>query len=64
MSNSEIRLAIPAGKVRSYSFDSDTTEKTLDMLGVGYTQKAVQDMKDRKNYADVAWFKYEERDAK
>ncbi|MFQ9394847.1 MAG: hypothetical protein ACLR2E_13395 [Lachnospiraceae bacterium] len=25
---------------------------------------AVQDMKDRKNYADVAWFKYEERDAK
>lgn len=46
MSNSEIRLAIPAGKVRSYSFDSDTTEKTLDMLGVGYTQKAVQDMKD------------------
>lgn len=27
MSNSEIRLAIPAEKVRSYSMDSDTTEK-------------------------------------
>ena len=46
MSNSEIRLAIPAEKVRSYVMDSDTTEKTLDMLGVGYTQKAVQDMKE------------------
>lgn len=27
MSNSEIRLAIPAEKVRSYVMDSDTTEK-------------------------------------
>lgn len=46
MKNSEIRSTIPAKMVRAYSFDSDTTEKTLDMLGVGYTKKAVQDMKD------------------
>ena len=46
MSITPIRLTIPADKVRSYSMDSDTTEKTLDMLGVGFSSKAAQDMKD------------------
>lgn len=40
----EIRSYIPAAKVRSFAWDSKTTEQTLDKLGIGFEKSALKDM--------------------
>lgn len=42
--------SIPGGKVRSYAIDSKTTEQTLRMLGINYSQDA---MAEFRHYAKV-----------
>lgn len=44
MSN-EIKLAIPAGKVKAYTMDSKTTEKTLDALGIHSDKRAFDEFR-------------------
>ena len=44
MKQTEIRSHIPALKVRSYAMDSETTKKTLDMLGIGCSAEALADI--------------------
>ncbi len=41
---SEIRSHIPASKVRSFAWDSATTEQTLNKLGIGFNKAALKDM--------------------
>lgn len=41
---SEIRSHIPASKVRSFAWDSKTTENTLNKLGLGFDKNALKDM--------------------
>ena len=42
---SKVRSHIPAQKVRSFAWDSRTTENTLDKLGIGYNKAALNEMK-------------------
>lgn len=42
---SRLRSHIPANKVRSFAWDSRTTEQTLDKLGIGYNKSALDGMK-------------------
>lgn len=42
---SQIRSHIPASKVRSYAWDSRTTENTLNKLGIGFNKSALDGMK-------------------
>ena len=41
----DLKLAIPAEKVKAYAMDADTTEQSLNMLGVNWTDRAMRDMK-------------------
>lgn len=40
----QIRSYIPASKVRSFAWDSKTTEQTLDKLGIGFEKNALNEM--------------------
>ena len=74
----ELSVSVEADAVQFFWLDETSEKRKLgptlhsyilsDDFADGFTGAfvgvAVQDMKDRKNYADVAWFKYEERDAK
>lgn len=40
----QIRSYIPASKVRSFAWDSKTTEQTLDKLGIGFEKSALKEM--------------------
>ena len=40
----QIRSYIPASKVRSFAWDSKTTEQTLDKLGIGFEKNALKEM--------------------
>ena len=44
-----------------YVLDEDVALNFADGFTGAFTGVAVQDMKDRRNYADVAWFRYEEQ---
>lgn len=39
------RFSIPADKVKAYAMDEKTTEKTLDFLGVHYTERAMDEFR-------------------
>lgn len=39
------KFSIPAEKVKSYAMDSQTTEKTLDLLGIHYSKRALDEFK-------------------
>lgn len=39
----EIKFNIPADKVRAYAMDADTTEKTLENLGINYAEDSIRD---------------------
>lgn len=41
---SKLRSHIPSNKVRSFSWDSKTTESTLNKLGIGFNHSALKDM--------------------
>ena len=47
----EIKMSIPADKVRAYAMDADTTETTLSNLGVNYTDAAIREF---MSYAEDA----------
>lgn len=51
MKATNVKFSIPASKVRQYTMDSDTTETTLDMLGIHYEKSA---LKAFKKYATDA----------
>lgn len=51
MMKTNVKLSIPAEKVKSYSMDSKTTETTLDALGVHYTKLAMAEFKAYANDA-------------
>ena len=38
-------FSIPADKVKAYAMDAQTTEKTLDLLGIHYTARAMDEFK-------------------
>lgn len=40
-----IRSYIPANRVRSFAWDSDTTEQTLNKFGIGFEQGALKEMR-------------------
>lgn len=40
-----VKFSIPADKVKAYAMDSQTTEKTLDLLGVHYSKRALDEFK-------------------
>lgn len=40
-----VKFSIPADKVKAYAMDSQTTEKTLDLLGIHYSARALDEFK-------------------
>lgn len=40
-----VKFSIPADKVKAYAMDSQTTEKTLDLLGIHYSTRALDEFK-------------------
>lgn len=46
-----VKLSIPAGKVKAYTMDSKTTEKTLDLLGIHYDKESFKSI--RKTVMDA-----------
>ena len=40
-----VKFSIPADKVKAYAMDSQTTEKTLDLLGIHYSERALDEFK-------------------
>lgn len=44
MKTTDIKFHIPAGKVRSFAWDSRTTENTLNKLGISFDHKALKGM--------------------
>lgn len=43
--NKSVKFSIPAEKVKAYAMDADTTEVTLDCLGVHYSDRALKEFK-------------------
>lgn len=45
MNKNSIKFSIPGEKVKAYAMDSQTTERTLDALGIHYTKQAMDEFK-------------------
>lgn len=45
MNTVDLKLSIPAEKVKPYAMDADTTENSLHMLGINWTSQSLRDIK-------------------
>lgn len=43
--NKSVKFSIPAAKVKAYAMDANTTEKTLDLLGIHFDKQALDEFR-------------------